>query len=394
MKIAFVSDWHLGLNWGSELEMDSFAQLSQAFEQIKKQDVDLIITTGDLFDKDKPNNEVYFEAIELLNKVDIPNKLGIKSKNGKLLKIPMITITGNHEYRGKDYKSAVQLLEAIGYLKNLHFENITIGKVSIFGMPYVPDNFTIQIFKKWNPQPVPGNYNILLTHQSYVEFFPFDTDEMLSLSNLPSNFDLIVNGHLHWNVVKELDQGGLFIMPGSTVSTQNKKLEADKPKGYFLLDTETKDLKFFEIENTRPVVYIDLKFKKGNVPEIKKEIEEKITEVTSQEYNKKALVRIRLKGDLDKGYFAKDINISDFEKRFNNLYLSFSNKLEEISLKESIDKLKELNQDKSNLKEISEKIFFEQLAQTNFSNKLDAKRLFELLYNKDIDKAKKYILED
>ena len=62
-------------------------------------------------------------------------------------------------------------------------------------------------------------------------------------------------------------------MPGSTVSTQNKKLEADKPKGYFLLDTETKDLKFFEIENTRPVVYIDLKFKKGNVPEIKKEIE-------------------------------------------------------------------------------------------------------------------------
>ena len=394
MKIAFVSDWHLGLNWGSELEMDSFAQLSQAFEQIKKQDVDLIITTGDLFDKDKPNNEVYFEAIELLNKVDIPNKLGIKSKDGKLLKIPMITITGNHEYRGKDYKSAVQLLEAIGYLKNLHFEHINLGKVSIFGMPSVPDNFAIQIFKKWNPQPVPGNYNILLTHQSYMEFFPFDTDEMLSLSNLPSNFDLIVNGHLHWNVVKELDQGGLFIMPGSTVSTQNKKLEADKPKGYFLLDTETKDLKFFEIENTRPVVYIDLKFKKGNVPEIKKEIEEKITEVTSQEYNKKALVRIRLKGDLDKGYFAKDINISDFEKRFNNLYLSFSNKLEEISLKESIDKLKELNQDKSNLKEISEKIFFEQLAQTNFSNKLDAKRLFELLYNKDVDKAKKYILED
>lgn len=394
MKIAFVSDWHLGLNWGSELEMDSFAQLSQAFEQIKKQDVDLIITTGDLFDKDKPNNEVYFEAIELLNKVDIPNKLGIKSKDGKLLKIPMITITGNHEYRGKDYKSAVQLLEAIGYLKNLHFEQITIGKVSIFGMPYVPDNFATQIFKKWNPQPVPGNYNILLTHQSYVEFFPFDTDEMLSLSNLPSNFDLIVNGHLHWNVVKELDQGGLFIMPGSTVSTQNKKLEADKPKGYFLLDTDTKDLKFFEIENTRPVVYIDLKFKKGNVPEIKKEIEEKITEVTSKEYNKKALVRIRLKGDLDKGYFAKDININDFEKRFENLYLSFSNKLEETSLKESIDKLKELNQDKSNLKEISEKIFFEQLAQTNFSNKLDAKRLFELLYNKDVDKAKKYILED
>jgi exonuclease SbcD len=393
MKIAIISDWHLGLNWGSDLEFDSFAQLSQAFEQIKSKDVDLILVAGDLFDKKDPNHEVYYEAIKLLNNVDTENKINLKNAEGMILKIPMLSIFGNHEFKGKDYKSTVELLEVIGFLKVLHATSVTIGDVNVFGLGGVPDRYAKDILNKFNPLPVPNEYNILMVHQSFKEYLPFDSEDMLSLSNLPANFNLIINGHLHWNIVVDLEQGGKFMMPGSTVSTQNKKLEADKPKGFYLLDTNTNNLVFEEIKNTRPIFYIDLKFNKVDIQTITLEIRKRLTEINNKKYNKKPMVRVRIKGDLEEGYFSKDLDLKKIELEFPELYLSFSNKIDEKRLKESLEKLKELQTKKANVEGISREIFFEQLKQTQFSNSFDSQRLFELLYNKDLEKAKDIILD-
>ncbi len=391
MKIAIISDWHLGLNWGTELEMDSFVHLSQAFEQISNDNIDIILCAGDLFDKTLPSHEVYFETINLLNTVNIDNKIQLTSKTNSLLKIPMISIIGNHEYRGKDYKSTVELLEVIGFLKSLHLSNIKLGNVNIFGMSGVPDKYALDVLKKWNPQPSPNDYNILMVHQSFSEYLPFDSENIMSLSNLPSGFDLIINGHLHWNTVIDLEQGGKFMMPGSTVATQNKKLESDRAKGYYLLDTNTKEIIFKEIKNTRKIFYIDLAFKKVTIPEVITSIKQKLNEIKSKDFEKIPLVRVRVKGELEDGYFSKDLNINTIEKEFSELYLSFSNKLQEKSLKESVEKLKELHKDKANVQDISRQIFFEQLKQTQFANTFDSDRLFEILYQGDLEKAKELI---
>jgi DNA repair exonuclease SbcCD nuclease subunit len=398
MKIAIFSDWHLGLNFGSELEMDSFVQLSQAFTQIKEENIDFIITCGDLFDKTLPSPEVYYEAIHLLNEVDIKNKINLESRQNKKLKIPMIGIIGNHEYRGKDYKSTVELLEVMNFLRVIHADSITIEKenekITIFGLSGMPDRYFKDILEKWNPKPIKDNYNILLIHQSILEYLPFEGDEIASLSNLPKGFDIIANGHLHWSVVEQINDKTKFIMPGSTVSTQNKKIESDKDKGYFILDTKTNELKFKAINNTRKVYYLDLNLKKCDVHIIKESIIKEIEKLKENKHTKKPFVRIRIKGELKEGYFIKDINFKEIEETYKKIfYISFANKIQEQSLKESVEKLKSIEQNKDNLFEISKSIFFEQIKQTQVSTDFDYQRLFDLLYNDDIEKAKEFIID-
>jgi len=397
MKIGIVSDWHLGYLWGDpKLEMDSFNQLSEAFSILEEENVDLVLAPGDLFDRKIPTPEVFYEAIHLFNHIKIENKINLKFNN-ELLKIPMIGILGNHEYVGKDYKSTLELMEVMGFSKFMHASSITINqdneKVSVFGLSGIPDKYAIDVLKTWNPTPVPGSYNILMVHQSFKEYLPFEDEEILSLSNLPSGFDLIINGHLHWKQEVKLPQGGIFVMPGSTIATQNKKLESDTPKGIYLLDTKTKELRFIELKNTRPIIYIDLVFKKSSPKDIEDKINQELEKIKERDLKKAPFIRIRIKGDLESGFFSKDIDLKKFELIYPNYYISFANNIEEKALKESVDKLRELEKNRGNLEEMSKKIFFEQLSQTKISTDFDSKRIFDLLYNGDLDKAKKLILE-
>lgn len=398
MKIAIFSDWHLGLNFQDEIGNDSFNNLLQAFTQIKERDVDVIISCGDLFDKKDLDHEIYYKAIELLNKVDIENNIGLKSRDGKLLKIPMISITGNHEFKGKDYKSTGDVLEVGGYLKNLHAERVTIEKedekITVFGISGLDDRFFVDVLKKWNPKPIEGHYNILLIHQSIAEYLPIKEEGVPSLSNLPSGFDIIVNGHLHWNIVEKINEKTRFLMPGSTVSTQNKKIESDKEKGFFILNTKTNDLFFESIKDTRKIYYLDLKINQKNPIDIKEEIIERIEKLEKNK-EKKPLLRIVLKGELLKGYFLKDIDLKEIQEKYkDDFYISFSNKLLEEKLKESIEKLKSIETEKGDVFERSRQIFFEQIKQTNISKDFDYERLFNILYNNDVEKAKEVILKE
>ena len=392
MKIAITSDWHLGYLWGDpKLEIDSFTHLSEAFTIMKEEKIDLILVSGDLFDKQTPTPEVFFEAINLLNKVKIENKLNLKIGD-QILKIPMIGIPGNHEYRGKEYKSTIELLEVMGFIKYLHGDLFTINNISVFGLSGIPDKYALEVLKKWNPTPTPNNYNILLIHQSFKEFLPFDDDNILTLANLPSGFDLIVNGHLHWKALEKLEQGGTFIMPGSTIATQNKKLESDTPKGFYILDTETKELRFSELKETRPVIYIDLSFKKSNPKDIEAKVNEELEKIKLKEHKKDPFVRIRIKGDLESGLFSKDVDLKKFEIVYPTFYLSFANHIEEKILKDSIDKLKELEKNRGNIEEITKEIFIEQIRQTKLSPDFDYQTLYELLEKGDLEKAKALIL--
>jgi len=393
MKIAIISDWHLGYLWGDpKLEMDSFTHLSEAFSIMQEENIDLVLVSGDLFDKQTPTPEVFYEAINLFNKVRIENKLTIKAED-RTLKIPMIGIPGNHEYRGKEYKSTIELLEIMGFIKYLHANNITINNVSVFGLSGIPDKYALDVLKKWNPEPIPNNYNILLVHQSFREYLPFDDENILTLGNLPGGFDLIVNGHLHWKALEKLEQGGTFIMPGSTIATQNKKLESDTPKGFYIVDTITKELKFIELKETRPVIYVDLSFKKSNPKDIEAKINEELEKIKEKNHKKDPFVRVRIKGDLENGFFSKDIDLKKFELIYPSFYLSFANNIEEKSLKESIDKLKELEKNRGNIDEITKEIFIEQIKQTKLSPDFDYQTIYELLEKGDIEKAKALIFK-
>lgn len=396
MKIAVISDWHLGLDWNSELEKDSFSNLKEAFKQIEEKNIDLILAPGDLFDQNTPNQEIFYDAINLLSEINIENNIALKNHSNRKLKLPMISIIGNHEYRGKDQKSTVDLLEAIGFTTFLHKSKITITKdsekINVFGMSGIPDKYALDILKEWNPTPVENEYNILMLHQSIKEYLPFEDDMIstISLSHLPKGFDLIINGHLHWSSVEKLENGTTFILPGSTVTTQLKKLETKKEKGFFIIDTIKNEIDFEKIKNIRKTYYIDLKFSKEKSENILQKIKEEINKKIIEKENKKPVIRIRIKGDLDIGEYNKDLNISNLKKEYEDkVILSITNNLEEKSLKESIDKLKEIqSKENVNINDTSFEIFLEQIKQLPISKDFDYKRIYDLLKNNNIEKVK------
>ena len=114
-------------------------------------------------------------------------------------------------------------------------------------MTGVPEKYAKDyLLEKFNPKAISGYYNILMIHQSIVEYLPFE-DEMIatiSLSDLPSDFDLIVNGHLHWSSIVDLPQGSKFLLPGSTVTTQIKKKKLKSQKVILFLIQTPRNLSF------------------------------------------------------------------------------------------------------------------------------------------------------
>lgn len=395
MKIAIISDWHLGYKWKTEFEMDSFAHLEQAFKQIKENNVDLIICCGDLFDVREPSLDEIYEAIKLLNKVDIENKINLKNEN-KLLKIPLLTIIGNHENRGKDHKSPVHLLEEMGFLKLLHCSNICLeeNNVCVYGMSGVPEKYAKDILEKWSPSPKEENYNILLLHQTIKEYVPID-DEMvgtISLSNIPKGFDLVANGHLHWSDKKQLNEKTTFILPGSTITTQQKKIESNQDKGFFIINTKTKEIAFEKIENTRPSFYEPISFTETNIADVEEKVKKTIEEILTKDLEKKPLIRIMLKGTLKDGETIKELNLLGLEKKYPEIYLSFNNKLQEKTIKDNIQKLRELKSQNKDISEMSKEIFLETISQIK-KDDFDYERLFDILKNNDLKKAKELIYE-
>lgn len=401
MRIAIISDWHLGLNYNTELKEDSFNNLFSALKQIERQDIDLILAPGDLFDfanadKDNSYQEVLFETISLLKEINIENKL-----ENLDTKLPIIAIIGNHEYRSKDYITSVELLENIGFLKILKKDNILFEKekIAVFGMTAIPEKYALEYLKeKFKPKAFPDYFNILMLHQSIKEYLPFEEDEMvasISLSDLPSGFDIIINGHLHWSSVVDLPQGPRFVLPGSTITTQVRKKETEKPKGYFVLDTskpKEEQLVFFEIKDLRKTYYLDLKFKKNNKEEIATTIIEELEKLEKNK-DKKAIVRVRLKGELEDGEFLKNLNLNDIKKKYQDyFYLNFKNEIEEKKLKESIEQLKKLQTENKNIKDLAKEIFFEQIEQTKITKDFDYKRVYSLLENNDVSKAKELLV--
>ena len=86
MKILHTADWHLGKRLQEYPRLEEQKEVLQEIVDIaEKEDVDLILLAGDIFDSFNPNHE----AVELLYKT-----LKKLSNNGQR---PIIAISGNHD---------------------------------------------------------------------------------------------------------------------------------------------------------------------------------------------------------------------------------------------------------------------------------------------------------
>ncbi len=382
MKIAIFSDLHLGFSF--EDTNDAYENALSAFQLAIQEKADLILLAGDLFDKSIPNQETWLQAFEIFSLAkDVPSSLSfkIKDKEIKAKSLPIISISGTHEYRA-NLTNSLAILEKAGFLFRLHNQYAIFPELAIYGLTGIPEKFALPAIQKLSPQPIPNKYNIFVFHQSLHEFLPFD-EHNLHIPDLPLFFNLYIDGHIH--KPSFLPEQKLLIT-GSTILTQMKEHEQSSKKVFFLSLPEGK-LEEKEIPNQRPFFYKKIKADSKSKQEIYSEISQFLSQILSTPKKKKPIIRIKISGKLQKG------ETTDFQfPKTEEAYLKIDTDTEENIFESSLTNLRNLQQEKTSIKEQAISLLENKLKETSFSSSLSIPFLFELL-EKNPEEAEKYLLE-
>lgn len=403
MKISIISDLHFGYAWNTRLEEDSFENAKEAIQ--KSLDSDLVLIAGDIFDSRTPNTATWAKSLEILSEPLLEKNKGIKLSNlidKNLLKIaerslkgiPLVTISGTHERRGDYQINIIEALEQTGFAINLHQNGIIFEKngiifekngqkIAIQGLSGVAERNALNILQEWNPKPVDGCYNILMIHQS-IEPFVYSPLEppSLNLNNLPKGFDLIIDGHIHTNHLEKIGKTK-FIIPGSTIVTQLKKEEAEKSKGFYKLKLPENKLNFIELENMRKFFFkeINLDDKKT----VHENIEDELNKILNQKFKKTPLIKLKIIG---KHSDIINKEIKELEKKYQDKsILKIVTQLESEEIKQKLDLLKKMREEKLSLEEMGIQILRKNLDNLKFNKLFDAENIFKLLADGSTQKA-------
>ena len=386
LRIAILSDFHLGYNEDA---------LLQAREALHKSlaEADLVLLAGDLFDNRVPKQEVLHDAIALFSELKEEARKSGKLRGLRFLALneqderlelpsetPFVAIYGTHERRSKGLINVVQMLAAASLVLNCHARKILVEKgresVCFQGMGGLPEDFARQALKLLEPKPVPNAFNIFAFHQTLTELIPY-SDEFLSVNDLPPGFDLYVDGHIHWN--RELKADGKHVLiPGSTVVTQMKSNETHS-KGYYIFETLTKEAEFKPIYS-RPFHYLELKFESASPADVEKEARAKLEEAVKSETRGKPLVKLKLMGTLAKGFTPASVDSSAVEKEFApRAFVSVDKEFEAEELKQKIELLRRLREERVSSREMGLKLLREKLEALQSPLATRAEELFEAL---------------
>ena len=263
MKIAVISDLHLGFRQYSSIEReeDFYNQLFMVRDKINEEDVDMVIIAGDLFDKPNPSPaaiNAYREGIGDLN-VDII--VAIQGNHTMILRDNHYSID---EFFGEDEICGYYLLQDYTFNTDLFalesdgllYRKYKDSKIIVDGITY-RGNSKIDEFLEVQKKLAEKEYKdvktrILVVHQSFKEYCGF-TGEELSIKDLDLKpYDYVICGHIH-SRCDDMIGDTCFIQPGSIerMNTTEALDEMENGKGFYLIDTEKNDVSFHQVDCPR-----------------------------------------------------------------------------------------------------------------------------------------------
>ena len=406
MKLGFFSDTHFGFAEGTEREGECFENAVEALKICFDNHVDAILVSGDVFDEALPSPETLSRSFDVfLHAFRAPKsrvKILVQTKHGEkefsFSGIPIVAIHGNHDCRSIGKTNILEVFSKSGMLAYLYPGKAVIEKdgekVFVHGFSAVPEKKARDVLSLWNPVAVSECTNVLLLHQTFKEYLPFQDDAMasMSLEDLPKGFDLIVNGHLHW--VDEHNLGDtLFLLNGSTVTTQMKKLEAEKQKGVFVFDTVSKKLGFFPLPNQRKLFYFDLKFEDAKPQEVIENARQALKSCAIGDNGLVPLARLKLSGSLSLGTSSLDVDLSEVLSEVKGrAIVSVSKNFFSNSFKKKITDLRLAQKSKQSIASMGLEILEKNLAETDFADAFDAQEVFDLLSEDKLEEAAAAVL--
>lgn len=411
MKIAIISDTHLGTKAGTPRERDCFDQAREALSRALELGAGLVLIPGDIFDNKIPPQEVWAEAMDILSPALLKRNSPLElvetlDKNQEeispvaLQGTPIIALHGNHELRRG--LNPVEALERAGFLIHLNYNTVVFntpaGKVAIHGMSNVPERYAKHRFMTWNPKPLEGAFNILMLHQSLGQFM-FSPEEApaLQLEDLPRDFDLYVCGHVHYHAETSI-HGKPLLFPGSTERTQLLPVEAQVPKGFYLVDLDQGVKEFVELKTPRDFYYEEMEFEGVSPSQLEEAVKEKIKLLLNKPRrnpSKPPLIRLKLKGSLAQGAYGVDLDPEKLAKEFEEEALITLSKEELVApgLREQIELVREMREGKRSIDEETMRLLEQSLRELGSTQMFDVRTLYHLLVEEKVEEAERRVFE-
>ncbi len=315
VKIVHTSDLHLDATYAfltgqklSERREDFLNSLKTILDYSAEENADIILISGDFFDKVNPTNNSIYYALKTMKKF-------LKNNDCKIF-----IVSGNHD----EPKTITSSRSPIKTLEILDGVKVATGKEEV--IEYRHENYSedIGIYLKGydglNPGKNPikslprGSYdiNIAVLHGSfksasslystYKDYSPFNQNDCLG-----KNFDYFALGHLHQKQ-KIIKNDSIFAYPGCPQRYSFK--ESDSKKGLFTIDLdgniEEDDIRFVELPSR------DLKVEKIELDKTMDDINEYvICQINDAEPEK--LLNVKLEGKILFDAY-KNIKISKIRK--------------------------------------------------------------------------------
>lgn len=261
MKLIHTSDWHFGMGVGTgNYEEDQRFFLQQLYDLIRREQVEAVLLSGDVFDSSVTNAQ----AIELYNEAvtTLCQELGVK----------LIVIAGNHDSAAR-LASCRALLKGAGLYVTGRLERsvepvlLDGGKVAVYSLPFFSRDEVISLFpeKKEEIRSVetamltvcdhirekmdPSRKNIVLSHSMIVsaELSESDRSARVGFATAVSKevfreFDYVALGHIH--KPQTID---VHIRYSGSPLKYAFGSEETQEKGVVLLDTDTMEQRFVKL---------------------------------------------------------------------------------------------------------------------------------------------------
>jgi len=261
---------------------------SKAVDYAIKEDADLFLHCGDLFDMSTPRNqEVAFVA----------QKMAELQSNG----IEAFLVVGNHDM---SLSSEASDSSPHSVFESFEGPNIFLSSDDLESIEIEADGETVQISGlSYNPlnggdDPLEGlevandaDWNILLTHYGIEGTMVVDSDEAsIGRDTIKSmDVDLICSGHIHKKSEMELD-GTKTIVPGGTETLDFN--ESDYSTGFYMVKTEDEiSTEYIEIDS-QPMESIEVNIDNLENPQ------ESIMESLEEASNDNKMLQLKVKGNI------------------------------------------------------------------------------------------------
>lgn len=249
MRILHLTDTHIGTRRrvhggpaGWERAQDHRAAMEAALQPALRGEVDLVVHSGDLFDRSTPPDSEAWWAWRTLS--------------GLAATVPVVICAGNHERKGlsRHLPSNLSNLRVVDRSERVTIAGLTLGVVA-----YAK---TARAWGERAAKVCEGGVDLLIAHQAFqgsqVPGFTFTASgqkDTIGAAHLPDGVKHILSGHIHPRQVVRI--GGVQIVhPGSTERTSFS--ERFETKGYTIwtrVDGRW-DFDFHDVD-TRPMVVVN-----------------------------------------------------------------------------------------------------------------------------------------